>query len=279
MDSNRHFPLVRFMKSVGSAATTATVRKAGFSDRAIRSAVAEGIIVRHRRGVLRLPDASADVLSALVANGLLTCASAGRHHGIWVLAEPAVPHLFCKHGAAKGFVVHRETYVEPERPGAVASLADSLLHALRCLPEVEAAVMVESAVIQGRTTREFLRGKLPGNRNGAARRTLELVDGSADSPIEVVARLLFRGAGIRTETQVYLAGIGIVDFLLEGILIVEVDGKNHLEPRQVKKDRGRNNASTVKGFLVLRYDYQALMYNPESVLAEVLEVLRARGAR
>ncbi|WP_308113661.1 DUF559 domain-containing protein [Arthrobacter sp. ISL-30] len=175
--------------------------------------------------------------------------------------------------------MHRESYVPTEGPHAVTSLADTLLHALRCLPEVEAAVMVESAVTQGRTTLEFLRARVPGNRNGAARRVLELVDGSADSPIEVVARLLFWSAGIRLEAQVELAGIGIVDFLLEGILIVEIDGKSHLEPRQVKKDRFRNNASTIGGFLLLRYDYEALMYSPDRVLAEVLKVLTSRGGR
>src|SRR4029453_3432636 len=147
--------------------------------------------------VLGLPGAPEDVLSAVLANGLLTCASAARHLRLWVLNEPEVPHLFCRHGAAKGFIVHRETYVPAKGPLAVASVADTLLHALRCLPEVEAVVMVESAVIQGRTTVEFLRGKLWGNRNGAARRALVSVEGSAESPIEVVARLLFRGAGIR----------------------------------------------------------------------------------
>jgi hypothetical protein len=79
------------------------------------------------------------------------------------------------------------------------------------------------------------------------------------------------------ETQVELPGIGIVDFLLEGRLIVEVDGESHLQPRQVKKDRRRNNAGTVKGFLVLRYDYSQIVYQPETVLAEVLQVLRQKS--
>ncbi|SFT47101.1 hypothetical protein SAMN04487915_101506 [Arthrobacter sp. ov118] len=89
--------------------------------------------------------------------------------------------------------------------------------------------MVESALLQGRTTLPYLRQRLPGNRNGAARGILELIDGTADSAIEVVARLLFRNHGIYTETQVDLPGIGLVDFLLEGFLIVEIDGSTHFE--------------------------------------------------
>jgi len=68
-----------------------------------------------------------------------------------------------------------------------------------------------------------------------------------------------------------------VDFLLEGRLIVEVDEESHLQPRQVKKDRRRNSAGTVKGFLVLRYDYSQIVYQPETVLAEVLQVLRQKS--
>ncbi|MGO4119876.1 endonuclease domain-containing protein [Arthrobacter sp. YAF16] len=141
---------------------------------------------------------------------------------------------------------------------------------------MESVVMVESALLQGRTTLEYLRGHLPGNRNGSARAALELVDGSAGSAIEVVARLLFRSEGIFTQTQVDLPGIGIVDFLLEGFLIVEIDGGTHLEPAQVKKDRRRNNASTLTGYAVLRYGYRDVVFNPEKIVAEVWQVLRGR---
>jgi very-short-patch-repair endonuclease len=144
---------------------------------------------------------------------------------------------------------------------------------------MESVVMVESALLQGRTTLEYLRGHLPGNRNGSARAALELVDGSAGSAIEVVARLLFRSEGIFTQTQVDLPGIGIVDFLLEGFLIVEIDGSTHLEPAQVKKDRRRNNASTLTGYAVLRYGYQDVVFNPEKVVSEVWQVLRGGVVR
>jgi very-short-patch-repair endonuclease len=139
--------------------------------------------------------------------------------------------------------------------------------------------MVESAVRQGVTTLPYLRERLPGNRNGAARKVLDLVDGTADSPIEVVARILFLAEGIHTQTQVELPGIGFVDFLLEGFLIVEIDGSSHLEPRQVKKDRQRNNAGTLTGYAVLRYGYADVVYTPQKVVAEVWQVLRGRVVR
>ncbi|MEV7635533.1 type IV toxin-antitoxin system AbiEi family antitoxin domain-containing protein [Pseudarthrobacter enclensis] len=269
----------RFLRQAGSVARTATVLNAGFTHRDIRNAVAAGEVRRRRHGVVALPGAPSDFVAAVLGNGLLTCASGAAHRGLWLLNQPEKVHLLCRHGGPPETVVHRETLVPHGTAEPVASITDILIHGLRCLPEVEAAVMVESAVRQGVTTLPYLRQRLPGNRNGAARRVLELVDGTADSAIEVVARLLFRGEGIYTETQVELPGIGCVDFLLEGFLIVEIDGGSHLEPRQVKKDRSRNNASTLSGYSVLRYGYADVVYNPQKVVAEVWQVLRGRVIR
>lgn len=271
--------LTHFLKCAGSVARTSTLLQAGFTDRAIRNAVAAGEIRRLRHGVVALPDAAADLTGAILGNGLLTCASAAVHRGLWVLHKPPVLHLLCRHGGPKDAVVHRESLVPPDGPKPVASTTDVLIHCLRCLPAVEAAVMVECAARQGITTLGYLRERLPGKRNGTARRVLDLVDGTADSAIEVVARLLFRGEGIHTETQVELSGIGIVDFLLEGFLIVEIDGSSHLEPRQVKKDRARNNAGTLAGYAVLRYGYAEVVYKPQQIVDEVWQVLRGRVVR
>ena len=268
--------LTTYLKYAGSVARTGTLLQAGFSERSIRNAVAAGEMQRLRHGVVALAGPEPDLVAAVLANGLLCCASAAPHHRLWQLHAPGRLHLLCRHGMAPGAVIHRGSVVPPEFPRPVAGLTDTLLHALRCLPSVDAAVMVESALLQGRTTHDYLRQRLPGNRNGAARAVLELVDGTADSAIEVVARLLFRSQGIYTQTQVNLPGIGCVDFLLEGFLIVEIDGSTHLEPAQVKKDRGRNNASTLTGYAVLRYGYHDVVYNPQKIVDEVWQVLRGR---
>ena len=41
----------------------------------------------------------------------------------------------------------------------------------------------------------------------------------------------------------------------------------------MKKDRGRNNASVVAGYLVLRFGYDLVVHHPERMLAQVLAVL------
>ncbi len=92
--------------------------------------------------------------------------------------------------------------------------------------------------------------------------------------MEVDAQHLFRANGIGYDAQVYLPGIGRVDFLIEGFLIVEVDGfAFHSSREAMRRDLGRNNASTLRGFAVLRYMPEHIWFEPERVLAEIRAVL------
>ena len=67
--------------------------------------------------------------------------------------------------------------------------------------------------------------------------------------------------------------MGEVDFLIEDCLVVETDGATHLEAKQVKKDRVRNNATVVGGRLCLRFGYADVVHYPERMVAQVLAVL------
>ena len=70
-----------------------------------------------------------------------------------------------------------------------------------------------------------------------------------------------------------------MDFLLDGFLIVEVDGfAFHSGREAMRRDLGRNNASTLNGFAVLRYMPEHLWFEPERVVAEIRAAL-ARGPR
>jgi len=151
-----------------------------------------------------------------------------------------------------------------------------VIHALRCLPELEALVMVQSAVSQALLSTEFLRSKLPGNRNGKVRETLLLVLPRADSLLEVLAHTHFARAGLRVQMHAEVPEVGEVDCLIEDCVIVELDGGTHLEGKQVMKDQYRNNAGLRGGFLTLHYYYADVVHDPERMVDEVLTVLRNR---
>ena len=133
--------------------------------------------------------------------------------------------------------------------------------------------MLQCAAQRGDITLEFLRRKLPGNRNARARSVLDSVIPRADSILEVLANYHFRRAGLHVRRHAEIPGVGEVDFLIEDCLVVETDGDTHLEPRQVKKDRKRNNATLVGGHLGLRFGYADVVHHPEQMVAQVLEVL------
>jgi very-short-patch-repair endonuclease len=97
--------------------------------------------------------------------------------------------------------------------------------------------------------------------------------------LETLARKCFRQAGITVETQVYVDGVGYVDLLLDGWLVVELDGRHHGDWRQVKKDQHRNNRYVVQGYTVLRYYYADVVHRPQQMLTEVLAVLAGRRGR
>ena len=74
----------------------------------------------------------------------------------------------------------------------------------------------------------------------------------------------------------FLDRVGYVDLLLDGWLVVELDGRHHADWAQVKKDHRRNNESVVQGFTALRYYYSDVVYSSADMVAQVLGVLARR---
>jgi very-short-patch-repair endonuclease len=121
---------------------------------------------------------------------------------------------------------------------------------------------------------ELLKAQLIGDRSGPVLQALRQLDLRTESIVEVDAQHLFTTHGIGFDTQVRLPGIGRVDFLIEGFLIVEVDGYAfHSSREAMRVDLGRNNASTVNGFAVLRYMPEHIWFEPERVIADIRAVL------
>ena len=136
--------------------------------------------------------------------------------------------------------------------------------------------MATSAIRLHRVPRELLASQLLADRSSVSRRILRELDVRAESIVEVDAQHLFRTNGIGYEAQVTLPGIGRVDFLLGGFLIVEIDGfAFHAERKDMLRDRDRNNASTISGYAVLRYMPEHIWFNPEQVLSDIRAVLAA----
>ena len=92
--------IANFLGSRGGPASTADFGRAGFTRYRIGRAVAEGTIVRIRRGHYALTRETSAVRAAREAGGLLTCVSAAPGYGLWTLAPAPKLHLCVGHRAA-----------------------------------------------------------------------------------------------------------------------------------------------------------------------------------
>ena len=76
-----------------------------------------------------------------------------------------------------------------------------------------------------------------------------------------------------------MPGVGVVDMLLDGWLVLETDGfAFHSGTEDFARDRRRGNALADQGYVLLRFTYRDVVHRPEALVAQVLRVL-AGGRR
>lgn len=271
------------LAGLGGAASWRALRAAGVSWYALWSALRLGDVVRLRRGVYALPAADAALCAAVALGGLLACTSAAASLGLPVLfpcgIHVVVPRSW-GHTAMPGVRVHRRDLRSEEKLTVTTSLLRTVIDCARCLPLREALVIADAALRRGLDA-GVLRAaarRAAGPGAVAVRAVADLADARAESPIESCLRLVAAGLG-DVVPQVWIDGVGRVDLLLNGWLVLEADGfEHHSDRRRYREDRRRANALAVLGYTMLRFSYEDIVGN-EDVVAEVLSRVLARGRR
>jgi very-short-patch-repair endonuclease len=104
---------------------------------------------------------------------------------------------------------------------------------------------------------------------------LEEADGVAESITESVARFRLRRLGINLRQQVSVRGVGHVDFVIGGSLVIEVDGRAfHID--RFEEDRQRDALLSIRGYRVLRFSYRQVFERWGEVKGAILAA-SARG--
>jgi very-short-patch-repair endonuclease len=221
-----------------------------------------------------LPDLSGDQLTALRVGGVLSCASAAVVLGLDLLDDPGPPHV----------TVPRRTAVRQEPPtvfhrrdvpteASTTTLPRTAADCSRCLPPTPALVVVESALRKGASISE-IEACLWGRGSGAARALVRRADPRSGSSGETVARIAIEDAGFNVQSQVHVPGVGWVDIIVEGRVVVEIDGlAYHGDARQFAADRRRDAALVAMGYLVLRFTWVDAVRRPEYVVAMVRQAV------
>lgn len=256
----------------------AEMLRAGITRRQLAEAVHQGRILRVSRGCYALSTASPVRIAEVVWRADATCVTALAQYGVPALTNDSRTHLaFPSHRSFSGrnlrpprsIVTHFHSGV-PHRPHSVTEAIDT---AGLCLAPVEHLVSVDAALNRGLITTADVRSFAVC---GVVRRDwlLRMADPRCQSPLETLTRVELARMRIPFCTQVVLAGIGRVDFLVRGRLIVEVDGRAyHSDERAFVEDRRRDRAAVIAGYRVLRFPAQDVLHDIESVIGHIRQAL------
>ena len=228
--------------------------------RRLQALVDSGHLRRYPHGVVALPDVDKRVLIARVHRGLITCEHAAAYYRLPLPSSPKALHVLTPRGhkAAPLWGEHQhETRDLPSVPLSsfpVAPLARSLADLLCCAQEWTALVAADAALHQGRVTYEQVGTYLRGSRRVLGRRRLQRTSSRARSPLETLARIQLRGAGLDVVDGVEIGGVGEVDLLVAGWLVVELDGyEYHSDMWAFDQDRSRDRELARLGYTSIRF--------------------------
>ena len=95
------------------------------------------------------------------------------------------------------------------------------------------------------------------------------------SGLETSVRLRAIARGWSAEPQVHFHGIGTVDLVIEGCVVVETDGREwHVGETAEARDYARDAALAGIGYTVLRFSYAQVMFQPDVVVRAIESALR-----
>ncbi len=82
-----------------------------------------------------------------------------------------------------------------------------------------------------------------------------------------ILRESFKGVRFRRQ---HIIGECIVDFVcLKSLLVIEVDGGYHNTPEQQEQDQIRTRNLESRGYKVVRFTNEEVMFNPDEVIKEI----------
>lgn len=213
----------------------------------------------------------------------MTCVSALALLGVFVLQTDGVhvhvPRTASRLPAADASIrrIHRRRLLRTPHPDALlVEPIDALADAVRCQPPRAAVASIDSALQLGVLRVDEL-DELFSALPARYRPLRRLVDGRAEAGGESLLRLIARGIGCRIELQVLIVGVGRVDMLLDGWLILECDSRAfHSEWSVQRNDRRRDLEAARQGYLTLRVIAEDVFSRPDAVREAVAALIRAR---
>lgn len=267
----------------GVASYGALVR---LSDRsAIHARLGAGVIVRDARGKYALPGTDAARRRASAVSGVVSHLSAALFWGWEVKHVPDRPHVTVPRNrnltpkARAGIVPHWAALEADEVTDLVTTRERTLADCLRHLAFDEALAVADSALRHGDADHDDLArvaNQVTGPGAARARRVAALADGSVANPFESVLRAIATDVpGLALRPQVRIAQPGFTarpDLVDEDLgVVVEADSQtwHNASRSQLRRDCRRYTGLTARGWLVARFAWEDVMFDPDYVRREL----------
>jgi len=262
------------------------------SRKEFRRSFAAGEIVRDAHGRYALPVADEAMRAANRLSGVVSHRSAALHWGWELKTVPDRPEVtvrrkrnLAKH-QADGVELHWADLGPDDVTGTVTGIDRTLVDCMRTLPFDEALAVADSALRHRDITKARmleLADSLSGPGSRQARRVAREATHLAANPFESVLRAIALDVlGLSVEPQVWVGDIGRPDLVDERLrIVVEADSfEFHGRRHAMAQDCLRYNAFVVDGWVVVRFAWEHVMFQPEyvrRVLAAAVEQALARG--
>jgi len=262
--------------------------ESGLSGGQIAAAVRAGVLLRVRRDHYALPGTDRHTLEAVRVGGRLGCVSAAREMGIFAF-DSTNTHLHVQREGSRlrspqsrfhrladvdrgGVMLHWSPLIDPlDGTEFCVGARDALAQIIQCQTRNFALAALDTALHEGQIVPADL-GEIFGHVPEIYRSLRRRIDARVDAGQETVLRQLILNAGLRCDIQVTFEGIGRVDILVEGCVVVEADSKAHHKSwEQQRRDRTRDRLLAARGYPTLRVLYEDIMFDP----AGVVEAIRA----
>jgi len=266
--------IIRVLRQRDGVERFKELTEAGLSRQQIDNALSRGQVERVHRGVYALPGTPRDLALARVFRSELTCVSWCARVGLPVPTLDGRVHLAVPTSRAVGLprlrpvddvVLHR---IEPgDTTGGGTAHLDVLA---ACVAPLEQVAILGAALGSGFIAPHELQDLKKSSRR---RRTWlrSHVSPLSQSIGESFVRVALKEAGLRVQPQARPIAGGPADMVVEGALIVEVDGAAyHQSGPAFKNDRDRDRRAAIQGWPTMRFTHAEATSELGEVVADVV---------
>jgi very-short-patch-repair endonuclease len=213
--------------------------------------------------------------------------TAAKFHGLWVPGDDSELHVDVPATASRlrtptdhrrrlaehpddSIVLHWRSGMAREGDRLAVGVLDCVDQVFRCQGTEAGTIVLESALHRRRIRPDSLPSLLSLLR-GADRGVARTASRLSESGTETMMRRGLSHLRVPYRQQVFIDGVGRVDFVVGDRLVVEVDSKeHHADPY---RDRRRDALLSALGYRVLRFMYSQVVFEWSSVEQAILAAL------